>query len=404
MEGPPRAPCMARAAAFIHLGQTRLMSRLLYFLTIALALGQSGCRSDSSSSARRMPAESRAEPVITEVAGNARLRVFSTEAKTALVVMTTTDPKARAEAWGRLKATEEYRRLGEREESFHRSISDTAFYQWLTADSTIARAPALKRTLNTWMASDIAGAVKRSAAYLPRGTPIRAALYFMIKPHPNTFVYDTEHNPTIFVSVDSSVDAAQFENEIAHELHHIGISAACPAVTTKGPQTPMDTVVHWMSAFGEGWAMLAAAGGPDVNPHWESDSADRARWDRDYAHVGDGMKQLSSFFDAVLTRKVSNPDSVQAHAMSFFGIQGPWYTVGYLMARTVAVTDGREKLVSVICSPPKLLLSYQEAAKSANRSGANLPLWPENFVDQLRRYVQDSAVATPRTDHGGVSR
>jgi len=330
--------------------------------------------------------------------------VFSTEAKTALVVMTAIDPRARAEAWAALKATEEYRRLSERETSFHRSMSDTTFYQWLTADSTIARAPALERTLNTWMASDIAGAVERSAAYLPRGTPISAKLYFMIKPHPNTFVYDTEHNPAIFVSVDSTVDAAQFENEIAHELHHIGIAAACPAAPASSSQTPMDTLVNWMSAFGEGWAMLAAAGGPKVNPHWESDSADRARWDHDYAHVSDGMKQLSGFFDSVLTRRISTPDSVQAHAMSFFGIQGPWYTVGYLMAQTVEVHAGRDKLISVICSPPKLLLSYQDAAQKANRAGANLPLWPEHLVSQLRRYVQDSAKTTSAIRRDGTRR
>jgi hypothetical protein len=382
---------LGRATAFTQLVQTQLMFRLLCFLTLGLALAQSGCRKVSSSSRERVPSRSQAEPVTTEVSGNARLRVFSTEAKTALVVMTSTDPRVRAQAWARLKTTEEYRRLSEREKSFHRSISDTTFYQWLTADSTVARAPALQRTLHAWMASDIAGAVKRSAAYLPHGTPIHAALYFMIKPHPNTFVYDTERNPTIFVSVDSTVDAAQFENEVAHELHHIGYAAACPAPPAAGPQTPMDTVVNWMSAFGEGWAMLAAAGGPNVNPHWESDSADRARWDHDYAHVGDGMKQLSDFFDSVLTRRISAPDSVQAHAMSFFGVQGPWYTVGYLMARTVEVRDGREKLISVMCSPPKLLLSYQEAAQDANRTGAHLPLWSEKFVSQLRRYVQDTA-------------
>ena len=390
--------------ALLHLAPTQPMPRFLLVLTFGLALAASGCRNGSSSLDRRATPGRQAEPVTTEVAGNARLRVFSTEARAALTVMTATDPQARANAWDRLKTSEEYRRLSEREKAFHRSMSDTTFYQWLTADSTIARAPALARTLNAWMASDIAGAVKRSAAYLPPGTPIRAALYFMIKPHPNTFVYDTEHNPTIFVSVDSSVDAAQFENEIAHELHHIGIAAACPTVVTAGSQTPMDTVVNWMSAFGEGWAMLAAAGGPNVNPHWESDSTDRARWDHDYAHVEDGMKQLTGFFDSVLARRISEPDSVQAHAMSFFGVQGPWYTVGYLMARTVEVRDGREKLISVICSPPKLLLSYQEAAQEANRTGAHLPLWPEKFVGQLQRYVQDAAAATPTISHNSTHR
>ena len=364
------------------------MTRFHSILIIALALAPGACHEVSSARDGRVSSQSQSEAVTTEAVGNARLRVFGTEARAALGVMTAADSQTRAAAWARLRTTEEYKRLSEREQSFHRPMSDTAFYQWLTADSTIARAPILARTLDAWMKSDIAGAVQRSAAYLPRGTPIRARLYFMIKPHANTFVYDTEHNPTIFVSVDPKVNAAQFENEIAHELHHIGYAAACPAPTAATAQTPMDTVANWMSAFGEGWAMLAAAGGPNVNPHWESDSADRARWDHDYAHVDDGMRQLSGFFDSVLTRRISVPDSVQAHAMSFFGIQGPWYTVGYLMARTIEVQKGRDNLLSVICSPPKLLLDYQQAAIDANRTGEHLPLWPQKFIEQIRSYVR----------------
>ncbi len=366
-----------------------------------LALAPSACR-DSSPRAPRAKSALPPDAATVETVGNAQLLVRSAEAKDALAVMEATDAAARSEAWRQLKATQEYKRLAEREQSFHRAMSDTTFYEWLTADSTTARAPTLSRTLNAWMTSDIAGAVRRAAAYLPPDTPIRASLYFMIKPHPNTFVYGAPREPTIFVSVDPTVNAAQFENEIAHELHHIGYAAACPSLADTVSQTPMDTVVNWMSAFGEGWAMLAAAGGPDVNPHWESDSVDRARWDHDYANVGDGMRQLSGFFDSVLTRRISNPDSVQAHAMSFFGIQGPWYTVGYLMTRTIEVQKGRAQLISVICSPPALVLSYQQAARDANRAGAHLPLWPEQFVEQLRAFVKShssaraAAAKTPR--------
>jgi hypothetical protein len=104
---------------------------------LGLALAPVGCRNAPSS---RAPTQGNIEPVTTEVVGNARLRVSSAEAGDALAVMTAASPPACSEAWMKLKATEEYRRLGEREQSFHRAMSDTTFYEWLTADSTAARA------------------------------------------------------------------------------------------------------------------------------------------------------------------------------------------------------------------------------------------------------------------------
>lgn len=359
-------------------------SSLVLVLTLGAATIPIGCNSSPKSHSPDTETEPAAENVSIRSSGNVRLRVLSAEAKDALAVITATNERTGTAAWQRLKATEEYKRLDEREKSFHRAITDTAFHEWLASDSVSGSGDALARTLDTWMAADITGAAQRAAAYLPDGTPIHASLYFMIKPHPNTFVYDTDNSPTIFVSVDPTVDAAQFENEIAHELHHIGYAAACRTPAAGGPESPMDTVIQWMGAFGEGWAMLAAAGSPNVNPHWESDSADRARWDRDYAHAGEGMQQLSRFFESILERRLTNPDSVRARAMSFFGIQGPWYTVGYLMARTIEVRSGRGSLISVICSPRELLLSYQRAARDANREGAQLPLWPERLVKQLK--------------------
>jgi hypothetical protein len=343
-------------------------------------------RSDAS---RRMSvgASSDTEPVIVDVAGTVRLRVLTTEASDALAIMASQDSARRIKLWRELVATEEYQRFTQRDSVFHRTRSEASFYAWLTADSVIARAPVLRHTFTEWSRADIAGAGRLSAAYLPSGTPVHASLYFVIKPQHNTFVYDLDEDPAIFVSIDPTINRAQFENEVAHELHHIGYAAACRAADTANTVTAMDTVARWMSSFGEGWAMLAAAGGPNVNPHWESDSADRARWDADYAHVGDGMEQLSELFAAVLDRRLPGPDSIQARAMGFFGIQGPWYTVGYLMVRTVEVTYGRPRLLSMLCDPVKLVLTYEEAARAANaRSETKLPLWPHTLIKALRAY------------------
>ena len=50
-----------------------------------------------------------------------------------------------------------------------------------------------------------------------------------------------------------------------------------------------------IGAFGEGFAMLAAAGGPDVHPHAVSSPEERARWDKDMLNFNDDLKKVECF-------------------------------------------------------------------------------------------------------------
>jgi hypothetical protein len=134
-----------------------------------------------------------------------------------------------------------------------------------------------------------------------------------------------------------------------------------------------------MGAFGEGFAMLAAAGGPAWHPHATSDSSARNRWDRDSGRAPADMGELEAFFTAVLDGRLSE-DSLTARGMSFFGVQGPWYTVGYLMARSIEESRGRARLVELICDPVRLLLEYD----AVTRERPDLPRWSRAFVDRLR--------------------
>jgi hypothetical protein len=70
--------------------------------------------------------------------------------------------------------------------------------------------------------------------------------------------------------------------------------------------------------------------------------------------------------------------------MSFFGIQGPWYTVGYKMCVMVEKRFGRAALISTVRDPRKLLVLYNRAAREQNANDKNeLPLWPENTLKQI---------------------
>ena len=73
-------------------------------------------------------------------------------------------------------------------------------------------------------------------------------------------------------------------------------------------------------------------------------------------------------------------------SFSFFGIQGPWYTVGWKMSVVIEKEFGRAKLIECFCDQRKLLATYNEAAGKYN-SGSTKPvaLWSKSLVDALQR-------------------
>lgn len=126
--------------------------------------------------------------------------------------------------------------------------------------------------------------------------------------------------------------------------------------------------------------MLAAAGGPNVHPHAASKPRDRERWDRDMADFAKNQKELDGFFLKLLNGKLSG-EQVNQQAFSYFGVQGPWYTVGYKMAVTIESIYGRERLIQVMCDPAMLFPVFNAAARElARRGGEQLPLWSADLV------------------------
>jgi hypothetical protein len=287
--------------------------------------------------------------------------------------------------WRRLWESDGYRRLRQREEAMGRAFADSDFAAFLLSDTLAARASALARTVADWKRLDLSGAAARAFAYLPAEARIRATLYLVIKPRTNTFVFDVRGpNPAIFAYVDPTVTRAQLENTLAHELHHIGYDRAChprPVDSTLPPRAR--TAVAYMAPFGEGYAMLAAAGSADVHPHLASDSATRARWERDVANAEADLRKLEGFFVDILDGRIASPDSLNQVAFSFFGEQGPWYTVGWVMGSTIERVHGRRRLVDALCDQRALAALYQSAARELNRRGGRLPLWSDSFLARI---------------------
>lgn len=288
--------------------------------------------------------------------------------------------------WPSLFGSAGYQRLKSREASLQRAFTDSDFAAFVRSDSLQRRAGDLRRALSEWERADVTGAAVRALAYLPADARIHATVYVVIKPRTNSFVYDVRTDPGIFLYLDPVTTGPQFENTVAHELHHIGyasVSARFDSIVATLPDT-VRAAVEWMGAFGEGFAMLAAAGGPDIHPHAVSPTADRARWDRDVANVNQDLRQVERFFLDVIGRRLTAPDSIRAAAFAFYGVQGPWYTVGWKMAVVIESRFGRDELIRCMLNPVLLVTRYNAAARAHNRAHADtLALWSAPFVKAL---------------------
>ena len=290
--------------------------------------------------------------------------------------------------WQRIFQSEGYVRLKARETSMKRSFEDNDFRMFVLSDQLAGRAPALQETLARWRGADINGAAHLSFAYLPQDAHIRAKIYPVIKPRENSFVFDVKNEPAIFLYLDPNVSREKFENTLAHELHHIGYGSSCPTKETTAEIEKLpkqtQTVLTWIGAFGEGFAMLAAAGGPDNHPHAVSEADERARWDKDLTNFNEDLKKVEKFFIDVLENKLTG-DDVSKTGFSFFGTQGPWYTVGWKMSVVIEKIYGRATLIECMCDQRKLLGTYNKAAAQYNRkSKEQLALWSESVIGIVR--------------------
>ena len=279
--------------------------------------------------------------------------------------------------WQRLFTAEGYTRLKKRELSLQRPFEDDAFRKFVMSDELLAKAAALEEALNRWKQADLSVAAGRAFAYLPPAATIRARIYPSIKPRDNSFVFEVTTDPAIFLYLDPAITSEEFENTVAHELHHIGFGTGCGSNEEEVAGDPArGQLLRWTSAFGEGFATLAAMNAPDGHPRPSNRPEQRAEWDKEIARFQENQKELDTFFLKILEGKMTEEETTR-QAFGYFGMLGPWYTVGWKMAVTIEKAYGREKMIESFCDPRRLFAAYNQAVDKTN---ASLPEWSERLV------------------------
>lgn len=294
--------------------------------------------------------------------------------------------------------SEGYQRLKKREASMGRPFTDDEFFEFVMEEELLDIAADLLDALDHWKMADLSEAARHALAYLPDRAIISAKIYPVIKPKKNSFAFELETDPALFFYLDPNLNAARFENTLAHELHHVGYASISRVLQETPEWKDMPDgqcqALEWVTAFGEGLAMLAAAGGPEIHPHAVSRAEDRRRWDKDLERFNLDVPRLNSFLADVLDGTLHGEAAMNA-GFEFFGVQGPWYTVGWQMAVLIERYAGRDHLIESFCNPWKLLAAYNRAAQLYYRE-ANSPLamWSEDLVENLAAGLPDMIIPT----------
>lgn len=272
--------------------------------------------------------------------------------------------------WNRVFTSEGYVRLQKREHFMKREFENDAFKKFVMSDELLAKRETLARAVADWRKADLTDAAKRALAYLPENATIRAKVYPVIKPKENSFVFEVESDPAIFKYVDDEPRAA-FEQTMSHEMHHVGYGTACPP---KGVELGD---FQFLGAFGEGFATLAAAGGPRNHPQKNGDRPGLAEtWDKEMANYDANFHKVEAYFLDVANGKVKG-DEISKRGFEFFGLLGPWYSVGYKMATTIEAAYGRDALIAAFCDQRTLMSTYN---KAVDKTHAKLPKWDERLA------------------------
>jgi hypothetical protein len=288
--------------------------------------------------------------------------------------------------WQALFVTEPYQSLKRREVSMKSSFTDDDFRKFVLSDELLSQYAGLRTTVAAWKQIELAAYANRILPYLPPDSVIRTKVYPVIKPKHNSFVFEVDTDPAIFLYLDPGTSSESFANTVAHEMHHIGLSSIDKqylGIIASLPD-PARSVAEWMSAFGEGEAVLAAAGGPESDPVATGTPELKANWERGQRDFNQDLQQVNAFFLDVLNGKLKG-DAVDEKGFTFFGLQGPWYTVGYRMAVMVEKGYGRNELIECMRDRRLLLARYNQLASRTNgKGGPQLALWSPQILETIQ--------------------
>lgn len=275
-----------------------------------------------------------------------------------------------------------YKWLKERELAMEQGFSDADFSEFIVSDILHQQAPAFRLALDKLQKLSLESLINQAKEYLPAHAMIDTFIVPLIKPKSNSFIYPVGEKVVVFLYLHPNVTASKLQNTLIHELHHIGLNSVY-----KGLSTMIDDIsdhhvrelVQFTQPLGEGYAMLAAAGGPNIHPN-DHDQELKALWDQRMISFDEDFYALDQYYCNLLSGKYDQKEALE-RGMELFGIQGPWYTVGWKIAAVIEQICGKSRLIQCIANPTLLFSTYNQAVYSYNQDlNISLPIWSSELV------------------------
>lgn len=298
------------------------------------------------------------------------------------------NPTLRNSSLEKLFNTKGYLWLKERELAMGelgQAFSDEKFKEFILSDNLKEKLHQLQAVLSKLRDLDMEEMVEKAQGYLPEDFPIDSYLVPLIKPLENSFVYQIDGKIAVFLYLNPQYTKAEMENIIIHELHHVGLGEIYKAIPSQIENSGLREIFRWTQALGEGYAMLAAAGGVDQHPVFY-DSELKNKWDQRMDSFADDFEQVNKFFIKLLKQELNEADAMEK-GFEMFGIQGPWYTVGWQVAVTIEKVYGRKSLIECIANPLQQFAMFNNAIKIHNLEQRIVPLgWSGEIINFIEKY------------------
>ena len=266
--------------------------------------------------------------------------------------------------WLDLLTSAGYLRWKRRMQAIDQPVTDAEFARFLLSGSVADRTSQLCQALRSWSGAAWKQAALVALSWLPDRARIITDVFMLLTPTAVSFFFAEDGHTGAFFALDPALSTSEFHNRMVHELHHVGYFGLRDRSLSR-IQSPVESAIAWTDSFSEGLAMLAAAGGAAIHPQATRPAEARSRWDRDIANVEQDRRAIERFLLDVLHARFTADREVET-GRALYGVQGPWYTVGWWMAATVERRLGRRALLDCMEGGPRLMESYNKAARVCN--------------------------------------
>jgi len=316
-----------------------------------------------------------------------RIEIIYDEVEDCLDLLNKTlESTARLSDWNRLFQTRGFKLLKKRELEMENSFSDSEFQAYLQSQANKSFVHSYMNSLQHFKDIDLLDIQKKVMKYLPKKAFFNTTIIPVIKPKKNSFVHRIEGESYLFTSLEPDCLKAKLENKLIHELHHIGLDSVYDPKKYQTLDKNTQKMIEWTNAFGEGFAMLAAVGGPQYHPVPFDETAKEV-WDENIKNFEVDFNQIQRFLFSILEGQFEDDKALKAKGMELMmnnGGQGSWYTVGWKLSVIIEAVLGRKALIDCMEDLRNVYLNYNKAVEIYNnKHGLKLPFWDEKIINQF---------------------